>query len=294
MFTLATGDGYLYRVFFDDGFFSDDGDDQSQAEPIYKLLLSETGDRDSQMKIAVAQIRPSVGAIQNNIVRHEALIGLAVQHGASLLVFPELSLTGYESERAAEFACFADDSRIAGFQLQADQNRISIGVGVPLRTNGRPQISTVLFRPLQGSLIYSKRYLHADEELYFDRGLDDNTMIHSSPKIALAICYELSVPQHAQMAFDAGATVYVASVAKTESGMESASERLASIARDNSALVMMSNCLGVFDGAECVGYSAAWDRNGELIAQLDSQSEGVIVLDNDSDWVVTDTLNQTD
>ena len=242
------------------------------------------------MKLAVAQIRPSIGPIQGNVLRHEALVDLGVHHGASLLVFPELSLTGYEPGRAAELSCSSDDPRLDVFQQKCDQTGISIGVGVPLNTNGLPRISTLIFRPNATPWIYSKRFLHPDERPYFDCGSRSDATIYSSPKITLAICYELSVPKHAEMAFKSGSTAYIASVAKTAHGLENARQQLSDIAKRYSALVMLSNCLGVHDGAECIGGSAAWDRNGNLLAQLDSESDGVIVLDHDAGTIVTETL----
>ena len=231
--------------------------------------------------------------MQDNVTRHMALVDLGVRLGANLVVFPELSLTGYEPARAAELSRFSNDSCLEGFQQLCDQNDVSIGVGFPLRTEGLPRISALLFRPNSTPLIYSKRYLHPDEEPYFDSGTVADSTIHSSPKVALAICYELSVPQHAQMAFDAGATAYIASVAKTARGIEDASQQLSDIARQNSALVMLSNCLGVHDGVECVGHSSAWDRKGKLLARLDSESDGVIVVDHDTGYVLTDSLTTT-
>jgi predicted amidohydrolase len=48
------------------------------------------------MKICAAQTRPVRGDIQTNIDNHKKLIDLAVSNGADIIIFPELSLTGYE------------------------------------------------------------------------------------------------------------------------------------------------------------------------------------------------------
>ncbi len=52
------------------------------------------------MKICVAQTRPVKGDIQGNIENHIKLIDLAVLNGADTIIFPELSITGYEPELA--------------------------------------------------------------------------------------------------------------------------------------------------------------------------------------------------
>jgi predicted amidohydrolase len=48
------------------------------------------------MKVCVAQTRPVTADIQRNIEHHKRLIDTAVPHHPDLIIFPELSLTGYE------------------------------------------------------------------------------------------------------------------------------------------------------------------------------------------------------
>ena len=52
------------------------------------------------MRIAIAQIAAIKGNIEKNIENHLKWIKLAIQNNAGVLVFPELSLTGYEPELA--------------------------------------------------------------------------------------------------------------------------------------------------------------------------------------------------
>lgn len=48
------------------------------------------------MKICVAQTRSVAGNIERNVARHREFVETAVSHRANLIIFPELSLTGYE------------------------------------------------------------------------------------------------------------------------------------------------------------------------------------------------------
>jgi predicted amidohydrolase len=244
------------------------------------------------LRLAVAQIRPSVGHVECNLDKHLMLIALASHLEARIIVFPELSLTGYEPSRAKEFERNPHDECFETLQHACNHHGAVIGVGVPLQTSVRPCIATLLFRPYSGPLIYSKEHLHPDEEPYFTKGSNPSNLIHSDPPIALAICFELSVPQHALRAHESGAAAYIASVAKTASGVASAGIRLSDIATEFSIPVAMANCLGVLDGAECRGRSSAWNRNGDLIAQLDEEHEGVLVMDTESCDVVTSSLAQ--
>tara|TARA_R110000796_G_scaffold252584_1_gene388216 strand:- start:109197 stop:109925 length:729 start_codon:yes stop_codon:yes gene_type:complete len=231
------------------------------------------------MKICVAQTKPVTGNITANIKNHLALIELAISKSAKVIVFPELSLTGYEPNLAKSLAIKKEDVRLKVFQNISDSKKITIGVGVPLKTSKSVTISMLIFQPKQPSQVYSKGHLHADELPYFISG-DNSLMLQlNSQKIALAICYEISIPEHSEKAFQNGAEIYIASVAKFKSGINKANEELANIASQYSMNVLMANCIGVSDGAECAGKTAAWNKNGEMICELDEVNEGLLILD---------------
>lgn len=234
------------------------------------------------MKIALAQTRPVTGDIPANIDQHTLFIARAAAHHAELIVFPELSLTGYEPTLARQLATTPDDPRLLVFQRLADLHQLVIGVGLPTVTEDKPCISLVLFHPGQLPQIYSKQYLHEDELPYFSPGPAASGLLQNYPDIALAICYELSVPEHAEAAAKAGATVYIASVAKFKSGIEKAGERLSEIACIYSMAVLMCNCVGMNDGQECSGQSAVWDGCGMVLGQLLGTESGLLVVGTDN------------
>lgn len=233
------------------------------------------------MRIAVAQTRPVRGDIAANVAGHLGLVEHALQHGAEVVVFPELSLTGYEPALARDLALGADDPRLDGFQRVSDTRRITIAVGAPTPAGAKPCISLAVFQPGRARWLYSKQHLHADEEPYFAPGVGCAGFLEGQPRIALAICYELSVPEHAAAAFQGGAGVYLASVAKTARGVEQASTRLAALARQHAAPVLMANCVGPSGDGVCAGTSSVWNRRGELLAQLDGTSQGLLVFDSE-------------
>lgn len=234
------------------------------------------------MRIGVAQTRPVKGDIRRNVEGHKGFVDLAVSAGTDALFFPELSVTGYEPELAGELAIDPDDARLDDFQRLADAGRITVGVGAPTRDGPGVRISTLLFGPHEARRTYSKRYLHPDEEPFFVRGGEFAGLLGGTPNVALAICYELSVPEHAHDAVAGGAEVYVASVAKTAGQVEAAIERLSEIARGYSMTVLMANCVGPSGGGECGGRSSVWNRDGSLVGQLDGSGEGLLVFDTET------------
>ncbi|HMC85327.1 MAG TPA: nitrilase-related carbon-nitrogen hydrolase, partial [Chitinophagaceae bacterium] len=76
------------------------------------------------MKICAAQIRPIKGDIQTNIENHKRLIELAFSYQAETIIFPELSLTGYEPALAKELAINENDSRLNEFQSMSDDSGV--------------------------------------------------------------------------------------------------------------------------------------------------------------------------
>jgi predicted amidohydrolase len=238
------------------------------------------------MKICVAQTRPVKGDIQKNIVKHKELINFAVSDYADMIIFPELSLTGYEPELSKELATDENDSRFDDFQKISNTSRIIIGVGVPIKHNAGICIGMVLFQPGKAREVYIKKYLHADEEAFFVSGQNFIGLLSNENKIALAICYELSVPEHSEHAFKNGAEIYIASVAKSVSGVEKAIETLAGIANKYSMTVLLSNCVGPCDNFESGGKSSVWNSKGILAGQLSNMHEGIIFFDTDTEEII--------
>jgi len=231
------------------------------------------------MKISVAQIKPINGDIAANISNHLNLINLAASSGAELIVFPELSLTGYVPEIAKDSAIEINDSRLSDFQKASDEHKIIVAVGAPTNSVNDIYISLILFSPNKQPEVYSKQYLYGHEHDYFKAGTTAVILEKKEVKIAPAICYELSVPEHSKQAHLAGAHVYMCSVAKTINDMEKTDRVLPNIAKNYNMVVLMSNCVGSSDAYNWVGYSSIWNKNGKLMDRLDTQLEGLILYD---------------
>ena len=241
------------------------------------------------MKIALAQIKPIKGDIATNIIQHKKWIQLAIANQADLIIFPELSITGYEPTLADDLAMSSSDRRFDVFQELSNQHSIIIGIGAPLQSEKGIHISLLLFHPNGKRQVYAKKYLHADELPYFIGGKNEELLIHGT-EIALAICYELSVNEHVVDAAKNGAKMYLASVVKTESGVRNSEKRLNEIASEYRILTLMVNSVGYFDNFESVGQSAVWDKEGNLIGQLTNLEEGLLIFDTETRMVCTVNL----
>lgn len=231
------------------------------------------------MILAAAQFRSIAGDIEHNARRHQSFIEQSADLGADLILFPELSLTGYEPTLAAELATNQEDSRLDRFQQLSDAHAIVIGLGIPQQASAGVRISLVLFQAERPRTTYAKRLLHADEFPYFIPGEQPLVFHAHGHTLAPAICYESLQPSHSQEAAEIGADVYLASVAKSERGVAKAYEHYPKIARQHEMIVLMANNIGPSDNFIGAGGSAIWDKNGERLGQLDASREGILVFD---------------
>ncbi len=222
-----------------------------------------------------------------NIEDHKAWIKLAVLHKTDCIIFPELSLTGYEPELAKKLAISPNDDRLDDFQKLSNEHNIVIGVGVPTKSNTGICISMIIFQPTTERVTYSKKYLHIDEEPFFVPGENIKPLTINEEKIAIAICYEISAQEHIDQAIKNKATIYMASVVKFINGIEKANHRLTEIAKTHHIPVMMSNAIGKADNGECAGNSSVWDETSHKIGQLDNTTEGILVFDTKTKELTT-------
>jgi predicted amidohydrolase len=237
------------------------------------------------MKICVAQTRPVAGDVEANIAGHLRLIDQAIGEGAGLIVFPELSITGYEPTLAAQLAMNADDQRLKEFGRISIAEGIVIGIGAPLKGDDGVRIGMIIFGGATRE-VYCKQYLHADEEAYFVCGSGQTYLEAEGEKIGLSICYELSVPEHAERVHLGGAGIYLSSVAKSAAGLVKAGETLAGTAQKYGMTVLLSSCIGNCDNFEGGGRSAVWNKEGVLLGQMDDAREGILIYDTSTEDVI--------
>jgi predicted amidohydrolase len=243
------------------------------------------------MRIAIAQIESIKGNIEKNIENHLKWIKHAIQNNADMVVFPELSLTGYEPGLAGSLATSQDDTRLDEIQSLSDKNRIIIGVGLPTRKEGSVFVSMIIFQPNKERITYSKQYLYPPEKSIFKAGKNPLVLNLETEVVAPAICYEASSKVHYEYASKNGATIYLASVLSSTGGIDAELKKLSGIARNKGMITFMANYVGKSGGYECAGKSSVWNEKGELMGQLGGKEEGLIILDTISKEITTAITN---
>src|SRR5205814_1747644 len=153
------------------------------------------------MRIALAQINPTVGDIAANVRKHVDFIARAKAGGANLVVFPELSVTGYPPKDLLLKSQFVQDNLRGVRTIASRVTGIDAIVGYAERNEqpvGRPLHNAVAV--LRDGQIVSRHFKTLlptydvfDESRYFEPGADErqNIVTIGGRPMGLSICEDL-------------------------------------------------------------------------------------------------------
>lgn len=245
---------------------------------------------DAPRAIAVAQTCPVPGDVAANLEEHLRLAGAAAAEGAGVVVFPELSLTGYELDLAEGLAFSEDDPRLAPLLEAAARHSMTLIAGAPVRLGPRLHIGALVLAPTGTTELHTKRHLGVfsagasrdgtvppAEATVFAPGDRDPLLPVGGGLAAVAVCADTGQAAHAQRAADRGAGTYLASMFVVPSDIERETETLRGYAARHSMAVAMANFGGPSGGLASGGRSLIWSETGELVVELLAAGAGVAV-----------------
>ncbi len=237
------------------------------------------------MILAAAQSKSIGGNIAAN-VQHHVLFGLlAAGHGVELLVFPELSLTGYELDLARSHVLYPDDEKLDPLRHLAEQAAMTIVAGAPVAgEHGDLHIGALIFRPDGSVLVHTKVHVHSSEFHVFSPGLGGPLLQIGDASIGFAICADISHAEHAANAAGRGANVYAAG-ALLDAGDSARKEPLLSgYARQHNMAVLLANYSGESGGYISAGRSTIWSEAGAVAASAGTEEALVVGAKRHGVW----------
>lgn len=248
--------------------------------------------------LAAAQTVPVAGNVDANIVRHLRLIEVAATAHAGVIVFPELSLTGYELSLGQQLAFSSSDARLAPLINAASARNMTIVAGAPIRIDNALHIGAFIIRPDGAVDVYTKHHLAAftpddnsngpippPEASVFVPGTRNPLVATGSITAAVAICADTGHASHAQAAAGRGANAYLAGSFTIPVDLDRKVTTLQTYATCHSMAVVFANYGGPSGGLPSAGRSTIWSQHGDLLAQLDELGAGlVIATEGDSGW----------
>lgn len=236
--------------------------------------------------IAAAQSASAPGDIAWNVAHHLRFCAIAAERGVQLLIFPELSLIGYELAIAKASAVRPDHPAFDPLRHLATRAQMTVVAGAPvLNDNDDLLIAALIFRPDGSVSTYSKVHVHQSELGVFTPGAGGPLLPVAEATVGLAICADASHPEHAASAAARGANVYAAGVMIDEMGCARKAPLLRSYAAEHRMAVLMANYSGVTGGEVSAGKSALWCQDGRLVAASAGAEEALVVgVKQDGVW----------
>jgi predicted amidohydrolase len=232
------------------------------------------------MILAAAQTKPKREDITANLLDHYRLIELAAGKNVNLIVFPEMSITGYERERAEGLAFYPEDTRLDKLKELAAKYKIIIVAGAPIKINSNLFIGEFILFPDKSEQIYTKQFLHPGEEIYFIQSFEYNPTIKiENEQISSAICADIDNPLHSENACKGRSSIYMPSIFFSPNGIPEAHNLLSCYAAKYSMNVLMSNFSGESWGSPAGGRSAFWTKEGKLLAEMDNSTSGLLIVE---------------
>lgn len=237
------------------------------------------------IRIAAAQTSSAAGDLAANLATHLRFIAAARSEGVQLLLFPELSLSGYEPPLLKQCALSPHDPRLAPLREAADGMTVIVGAPVLDADADKPAIATITLRPDGSATLYRKQYLHAGEEVYVQAGAIGASahLLHGQHYVE-AICADTTHAAHAAAAAQAGASLYVAGVLISEGGYAADAALLQGYAATHNMGVLMANHGAPSGGYTVAGKSAFWAPGGALLAQAPGPGDYLVIAEENGGW----------
>ncbi len=251
----------------------------------------------SIIRIALAQLNPTVGAFAANTAQIIAHLERARAAGVDLVAFPELCIPGYPPEDLLLKPQFVTANLCALDEVIAASHGLAVIVGFVDKTADIHNAAAVICDcALKG--VYHKQYLPNyavfDEFRYFDAGQRAPVFKLGDVTIGVNICEDIWYPGGpTQEQALAGAQLIVnISASPYHAGKGRARERMmATRAEDNAVAVAYVNLVGGQDELVFDGQSLVLDERGELLARGKAFEEDFIVVDLNAERVFNERLH---
>jgi predicted amidohydrolase len=223
------------------------------------------------LRIAVAQPVCVPYDVAANAVTHAATVRSA---GARVVVFPELSLTGYELDAPA---ITVEDPRLAPIVEACGETGSVALVGAPVQGKaGRSHIAMLAGDGTGATVAYRKLWVDSTESR-FTPGSQPAVLDVDGWRLGLAICKDTGIPQHASDTAALGMDAYVAGTLMSAEETLLIAERARRIAADHQVWVVLASFAGSTGGgyAQAAGCSGIWTSGGIAIAQAGPETGAI-------------------
>ena len=243
------------------------------------------------MKIAIAQISCSLGDPETNLRKVRDFSRRAKETGSELIVFPEMTDTGYAMPVIQKYASEWKTGFVPGLQEVAKNASIAIVSGVSER-DGSSIYNSQVFVDAEGGINakYRKTHLYAvapvEEQTCFAPGNSFASFELGSLEFGFSICYDLRFPEmYRKLATEQNVKAFLISSAWPFPRDEHFRVLAQARAIENQSYVIASNRVGKDDDLWFCGSSAIIDPRGVVMAIASADREELLCADLSADLV---------
>ena len=233
-------------------------------------------------KIALAQLNLLVGDVHGNATRVIATARRArAEFNADLVVFPELTLSGYPPEDLLFHRGFRRQIELALERVRQEVQDSSVVLGFPEYTRAGIYNSAALISGGAIAAIHRKaelpNYKVFDEKRYFQPGAQPTVVDRQGFRVGLLVCEDIWEPESTQLARSDGAELLVViNASPYEIHKQREREDIARIrARDVGLPLVYVNVMGAQDELVFEGNSFVMDAEGKVVMRAPAYEEGI-------------------
>ncbi|MEM3824323.1 MAG: carbon-nitrogen hydrolase family protein [Candidatus Bathyarchaeia archaeon] len=238
-----------------------------------------------KFKVALAQISCRKGDKKANLARMEEYTEKARLQGAELVIFPELSLTGYTlRDELYELAEKIPGPSTSAAEKIAQKNKTHIVFGMPeLSEKAQATVynTAVLIGPKGLIGKYRKTHLptHSvfEEKRYFRQGYHAEAFETELGKLGLIICYDIFFPEVSRLTRLDGAQLIICISASPAIRRTFFEILTAARAIENTSFLAYVNLVGIENGLQFWGGSRLIGPNGKVIAAAKYDEEDLAI-----------------
>jgi predicted amidohydrolase len=223
------------------------------------------------LSVAAAQPRCAAKDVHRNAAAHAELIRNAQ---ARIVVFPELSLTGYELD-AVPIAL--DDPALDVIVGACEETHSVALVGAPIRgSESGTSIGAVRVDATGVIPAYRKCFLGGEEPAHFLPGNGPIVIEVDGWRVGLGICKDTGVEQHIRQTAALNIDVYLAGLVHHPDELEMQEQRARRIAQACNSYVGFASFAGSTGGGfdQTAGVSSLWSPAGFPIARAGAEAGG--------------------
>jgi predicted amidohydrolase len=246
--------------------------------------------KDSRLTVGLAQIDPALGDRDRNLERHRQWVRQATDAGANLVVFPELSLTGYFLKDLVPESAIPLEGPVMD-ELRGLSGALDVVLGAVIESPDHRYFNASLYFS-GGELVHVHRKVYLptygmfDEQRYFAAGDRFRSFKTAFGRSGMLVCEDIWHLSSAYILSLEGVDMIICPSASPGRGITS-DERLGTAesyslicrtyAQFLTTFFLYCNRVGYEDGANFWGGSMVIGPNGDIIAQQEDADEALVL-----------------